>query len=76
MYPYPTYSTQGDLICYQRENGGEPLPGCEGTPNGDVDFCIKPEYTYEPTPRPTRRPTPRPTRKPTRYRKLCDYDLL
>jgi len=57
----------GDLICYQRENGGEPLPGCEGTPNGDVDFCIKPEYTYEPTPRPTRRPTPRPTRKPTRY---------
>ena len=76
MYPYPTYSTQGDLICYQRENGGEPLPGCEGTPNGDVDFCIKPEYTYEPTPRPTRRPTPRPTRKPTRYRELCVYDLL
>jgi len=55
----------GDLICYQREEG-DPLPGCEGTPSSKTDFCIKPEFTYQPTPRPTRRPTPRPTRKPTR----------
>lgn len=67
---------QGDLICYQRKNGGDPLPGCEGTPNSGTDFCIKPEYTYQPTPRPTRRPTPRPTRRPTRYREFYENAFL
>ena len=60
----------GYLKCYQRSSSNKKrVPGCDGQPEGSIDYCVDPGdiYTRRPTKRPTRRPpTPRPTKRPTR----------
>lgn len=67
------------LECFERDSGNTRVPGCEGTPERAVDYCIDPRDrrtrpptrsptsspTFFPTFNPTRRPRRRPTPRPT-----------
>ena len=33
----------GDLVCYHVGNNDNHVPGCNGTPNEDTDYCVRPE---------------------------------
>jgi len=33
----------GDLVCYQRSSSDDDVPGCDGSPEGSDDYCVRPE---------------------------------
>lgn len=49
----------GDLICYQRDSGS--VPGCSGTPSGNLDYCIRKNTSPVPAPAPTPPTSPVPS---------------
>ncbi|EJK72922.1 hypothetical protein THAOC_05498, partial [Thalassiosira oceanica] len=30
----------GSLVCFQRDNDDNPIPGCVGSPYGGYDYCV------------------------------------
>jgi len=47
-----------DLVCHDKDAGGDPIPGCKGTDNSMTEWCIPIEYSGR-----TRAPSP-PTPPP------------
>jgi len=63
------------LICFDRVEYSDPVPGCQGHSYLDADYCIRP--TSSPTDPPTRKATPPPSNvqtKPPTAEKLCKDD--
>lgn len=53
------------LVCFQRDAGGIPVPGCSGTDDARNDYCINdPNRIAATTPKPTLTPVTQPVYVP------------
>ena len=56
------------MQCYQRDGDDGYVPGCQGTPSHNTDYCVDPGAAV-----PTESPVEPPTDPPT---SSCDYEVL